>query len=81
MLDGSFESKETLFLSRILNQYSEVINIGANFGYYSLISAAQGIPVWAFEPHPSNFRILLKNIEANRYEDKIRAFNSLFLNL
>jgi len=47
-----------------------VLDVGANVGYYSLIAAgkvgAEG-RVYAFEPEPKNFQILLRNIQENGY--------------
>jgi FkbM family methyltransferase len=46
-----------------------VLDIGANVGYYTLIAArlmrGEG-RVYAFEPEPGNYELLVKNIKANR---------------
>ena len=51
-----------------------VVDIGAYFGYYSLIAAQlvdkNGI-VYTFEPEPNNYELLCKNIEANGYTNII----------
>jgi FkbM family methyltransferase len=45
-----------------------VVDVGAHWGYYTLLAAslcgAQG-RIFAFEPHPRNFSLLTKNMEAN----------------
>lgn len=48
------------------------IDLGANIGYVTLIMAELIGPsgkIYAFEPDPRNFEILLKNIKANKYAD------------
>jgi FkbM family methyltransferase len=48
------------------------IDIGAHIGYFSLVAGrlvgSEG-KVYAFEPEPDNFTQLLKNIEANGYNN------------
>lgn len=40
-----------------------VMDIGANIGAFSLAAASRGAFVWAFEPEPENFNLLLINTE------------------
>jgi FkbM family methyltransferase len=42
-----------------------VYDVGANVGHYSLPLGAKGCFVYAFEPHPTAFERLTKNIRAN----------------
>lgn len=65
--------REPAFM-KILRQELEkgmtAIDIGANIGYVTLIMAELVGPsgrVYAIEPHPHNYSILVKNIEANGY--------------
>ena len=47
-----------------------VVDIGSNIGYYTLIAAkilGSSGKVYAFEPEPNNYELLLKNIEVNGY--------------
>lgn len=46
-------------------------DIGANIGAYSLVAAAQGAMVIAFEPAPHNFYKIHENILLNKLNDKI----------
>lgn len=51
-----------------------MLDIGAQFGYYSLLAAKLTGPdgmVFSFEPVPRNFEILIKNIEINNYNNII----------
>lgn len=54
---------------------SEVLwDIGANVGVFSLYAALRGLQVLAFEPSPSNYYLLSKNIEINNFDSKISAY-------
>lgn len=49
-----------------------VIDIGANLGYYALLEAflvGEEGTVYALEPVPGNFDILIKNVEVNGYKN------------
>lgn len=46
-------------------------DVGANVGSYSLIAASLGANVYAFEPVPTNFRSLARNVDLNRLGSKI----------
>ena len=51
-----------------------VLDIGAQFGYYSLIAARRTGPngrVYSFEPAPANFELLKKNVQINNYGNYI----------
>lgn len=48
-------------------------DVGANIGAYSLIGAACGLEVFAFEPAPQNYAALHENISLNNFDGKITA--------
>lgn len=52
-----------------------VFDIGANIGWYSIISAQLGASVHAFEPIPQTFELLKKNVELNDFSASIHAYN------
>ena len=52
-----------------------VWDVGANVGAFSLLQAARGAQVVAFEPNPECFRRLTSAIGANRFEDRVTAIN------
>jgi FkbM family methyltransferase len=58
----------------IVKEGMVVVDIGANIGYYTLIAAKlvgkSGI-VYVFEPMPSNYECLCKNIEVNGYTNVV----------
>lgn len=50
-----------------------LFDAGANCGFYTLIQAARrpGLRACCFEPHPGTFSHLRRNIELNRWEDRV----------
>jgi len=72
--NGIHEKTETEFVMSKIKVGDVVIDIGANIGYYTLIFAKlvgeQG-KVFAFEPEPSNFYLLKKNVMTNKYNNVI----------
>lgn len=65
---GAYERAELNLLNRLLSEESVFVDIGANFGLYSLV-ASQKITnsgkVICFEPFPKNYAALKKNISLN----------------
>lgn len=67
--------RETAFMKILRQELKEgmtVIDIGANIGYVTLIMAELVGPsgkVYAIDPNPNSFRVLVKNIQANGYTD------------
>lgn len=60
------------FLKREKNNIDAVIDIGANIGYFSVLSDISGIKrTIAIEPVPQTFKILKKNVEKRN----IKAYN------
>jgi FkbM family methyltransferase len=76
--DGVWESCETKILTKLLQADTDFLDIGANIGWYTTLAAvalkSRGI-VHAFEPDPSNFAILTKNVALNGIS------NAFFYNL
>jgi len=48
-------------------------DIGANVGVYSLYAALRNIVVLSFEPSPSNYYLLSRNVEINKMDNRISA--------
>jgi FkbM family methyltransferase len=69
------ESTTSLFRS-IVKEGDVVVDLGANVGYFTLLSAklvgSKG-KVYAFEPEPQNYRYLLKNIQLNGYDNVVAS--------
>lgn len=73
-INGVYEEFETEIVKKIIKKGDVVIDVGANIGYYTLIFAklvGQEGKVFAFEPEPTNFNILKKNVKINEYENVI----------
>lgn len=70
----SYEPLETQLVKREIKRGNVVLDLGANIGYYTLIFAklvGEEGKVFAFEPDPTNFALLEKNIEMNGYKNVI----------
>lgn len=66
---GWWERAETLFVQRTIRPTWTVVDVGANFGWFSLTFAravGSNGRVYAFEPATVPFRQLQRNIELNR---------------
>jgi len=71
---GSYELEKVLLFSKLIKEkgIKVVYDIGANVGYYTLISSklvGSTGKVYAFEPNPRNVFYLKKHIEMNRIEN------------
>lgn len=70
-----FEPYTTELFKQAVKPGARVLDIGAQFGYYSLLAgkaAGEKGAVYAFEPAPANFELLARNIQMNGYTDFIR---------
>lgn len=72
--DGVYERCTTELFKSLLKPGMVVLDIGANFGYYGLIAArfvGSTGKVYAFEPEPKNFRLLVNNVKLNALANMI----------
>lgn len=69
---GVWEKFETDLFYKIVKPGDVVVDVGANIGYYTLIAAGlvgkEG-KVYAFEPEPSNYKLLTKNVGINSFRN------------
>jgi len=68
----AYEPYTTEIFKQTIKPGAVVVDIGAQFGYFSLLAARQvGVEgrVFAFEPSISNFKLLSDNIRLNKYEN------------
>lgn len=73
---GSNDTWDTYHVLRLLKHGSVIFDIGANFGYYSIVACAElhgRCQVYAFEPNAPSFARLTKNIELNGFGRQIKA--------
>jgi FkbM family methyltransferase len=65
---GDWEHWDTRYFKRTIKPGWTVIDVGSNLGYYALLASRLVGPhgrVFAFEPTPSTFRSLVKNVALN----------------
>ncbi len=68
-LTGQYEPQETALLRRLLKPGMTFVDVGANWGYYTLLAAhlvGRGGRVISLEPDPRLFTTLSLNVERNR---------------
>lgn len=69
LLDGTFENAERLVVEKFLKPGMTILDIGANQGFYTLLSSHKVGPrgkVFAFEPSPREIRRLKLHLWLNR---------------
>jgi FkbM family methyltransferase len=75
---GEWEHWDTLYFSHAIRPGWTVVDVGSNLGYYALLASrlvgTEGT-VFAFEPTPSTYKALLKNIALNQAHN-IRTFQA-----
>lgn len=67
---GPHEPGTTRLFRELLKPGMTVVDVGAHVGYYTLLAARQVGEVgrvYAFEPHPDNYNMLVRNVENNGY--------------
>ncbi|QRG05973.1 FkbM family methyltransferase [Xanthobacter dioxanivorans] len=68
------ELRELEIVGKYLGTADYFIDIGANSGIFSCLSASYGIKCFAFEPMPANLKILLTNIRENNFNRLVEVF-------
>lgn len=73
---GLHEFSDMGFLLHFLRENDLFFDIGANVGTYTVLAAGHvGTRTIAFEPVPTTFNWLVKNIELNQIENKVTTLN------
>ncbi len=72
LANSAYEISVLKRFKALLPLYQVFIDVGANIGTYSLIAARYGVKSIAFEPIPSNFCSLKKNIKLNNFDNLIQ---------
>lgn len=71
-VQNKYEPFSSEIVLNYLKQNSVFIDIGAHFGYYSLLaSRISGVKIIAVEPVPTTYKILSKNIKMNNVKGSI----------
>ena len=71
-VNGIYEPLATNWLKKNIKKGDTVVDVGANIGYYTLLLAklvGENGRVFAFEPEPTNYQILKKNVMVNNYKN------------
>ena len=55
------------------------LDVGAHIGCFSLAAACDGCRVLAYEPHPQNFALLVRNLKRNRMSDSVECVEAALL--
>lgn len=74
---GQYEPEETLVMDLLAVNARNILDVGANIGFYS-IRFAKRFPearVFAFEPMPTSHAFLQRNIAANSVGGQVTCFN------
>jgi FkbM family methyltransferase len=74
---GRYEQESVNLIKKIVKPGMTCIDAGANTGFYSVIMGAnvgKSGKVYAFEPMPENYEMLVKNVNENRMEDIISHY-------
>ena len=71
-----YDTNEMVFLMHYLRPEDTFVDIGANVGVYSVLaSGTTGAKSLSFEPIPSTFASLKRNINYNNLQDKTELYN------
>jgi FkbM family methyltransferase len=78
MFGGHWELWITKVFCELLRPGMTVVDVGANFGYYTLL-AASGIhldsKIYSIEADPHNFELLNRNVEVNGYQKIVKTIH------
>ena len=77
--EGQYESNIQHFLEERLKSGSVLYDVGAGFGFYSLLSARLGAYVFAFEPDVHNAESLLRHAMLNSLESRVELTRAAVL--
>src|SRR3989344_3444493 len=72
---GTREILDTQIVQEVMRDNMDVIEVGGNIGYYTLLEAnGSAGTIYVFEPDPRNKPILEKNILMNNLQDRIKLY-------
>ena len=73
---GTREELQTEIFKKELKKGMVVVDLGANIGYYTLMAASivsESGKVYAIEPFPLSFEMVVKNVEINGFSDIVEC--------
>lgn len=74
LVKGVYEPKTTSLFKKVIREGDIVVDVGAHIGYYTLLASrlvGDTGKVYAFEPEPRNYDLLLKNLELNNVKNVV----------
>ena len=74
LLVGRYERGMTRLFENVLREGMTVVDVGAHVGYYTLLAAkcvGDSGRVYAFEPEPHNYEMLIGNVLMNGYRNVV----------
>jgi FkbM family methyltransferase len=77
--EGQYERDIQRLLAEKLKPGSVVYDVGAGFGFYSVLAARLGAQVFAFEPEPYNAESLLRHARLNSLESSVELARAAVL--
>lgn len=83
LLDGYWEMNVTNIITDIIKEGMNIVEVGTNIGYYSIVSASKigkTGKIYAFEANPYIFEILHRNIDMNGFLDRTELINKVVMN-
>lgn len=74
---NSYESCERKLIDKLSNEARNILDIGANIGWYSIRFAKRNpkAHIYSFEPTPNSYSFLQKNIAENSLGKHVTCFN------
>ena len=78
IVDGDYDEKEISFIKSKLDINKEILDVGGNIGFYSIILGKHIVDkngsgmIYTFEPHYNNYQNLKKNISINNLDELIK---------
>lgn len=77
MSAGHYEPNTVSIIKKIVKPGMKSIDVGAHIGFYTCLLASlsgDNGKVSAFEPMPSHFELLLKNVNENQFQQRVMAY-------
>lgn len=71
--DGSYEPEAVATFMKFVKPDGVVFDIGSGLGFYALLAGRAGANVVTFEPDPENARSIIRHLEINHLEERIRV--------
>ena len=74
LVEGYYEKSISSITSKLIHKGDIAVDIGANFGWYTMLladSVGDDGKVHSFEPNPTMYDVLARNIELNNFQRRV----------